>query len=84
MILTSYYYFAGAWLLWGKTAGGAIFDVRVVRASGAPMSVGAASLRWAGVYVSLLTGGIGFALAALPSRLSFPDRLSGTRCVIAA
>jgi uncharacterized RDD family membrane protein YckC len=84
VIITSYYYFAGAWLLWGKTAGGAIFDVRVVSSSGAAMSVGAASLRWVGVYFSLLTGGIGFALAALPSRLSFSDRLSGTRSVIAA
>ena len=84
VIVTSYYYFAGAWLLWGKTAGGAIFDVRVLPSGGGPMSVGAASLRWAGVYVSLLTGGIGFALAALPSRLSFSDRLSGTRCVSAA
>jgi hypothetical protein len=27
-IVLSYYYFVGAWLLWGKTIGGAIFDVR--------------------------------------------------------
>jgi len=42
-----------------------------------------ASLRWFGVYISLLTGGIGFLLAALPSRLSLADRLSRTRCVSA-
>src|SRR5688572_1719798 len=30
VVMMSYYYFAGAWLLWGKTAGGAIFDVRVI------------------------------------------------------
>src|SRR5438067_13911413 len=30
VIMISYYYFVGSWLLWGKTVGGAIFDVRVV------------------------------------------------------
>ena len=82
--MTSYYYFVGAWLLWGKTIGGAIFDVRVIEASHAAMSLRAASLRWAGVYLSLLTAGVGFAMAALPGRLSLPDRLSGTRCVASA
>ena len=83
VVMTSYYYFAGAWLLWGKTVGGAIFDVRVVTGSEKPMSLRTASLRWLGVYFSLLAGGVGFLLAAFPSRLSFPDRLSGTRCVVA-
>ncbi|HUP47379.1 MAG TPA: RDD family protein, partial [Thermoanaerobaculia bacterium] len=73
----------GAWLLWGKTVGGAIFDVRVVSAEGPAMSFSAASARWAGVCLSLLTGVAGFAMAALPDRLSLPDRVSGTRCVTA-
>src|SRR4051812_17988622 len=30
IVIVSYYYFVGSWLLWGKTIGGAIFDVRVV------------------------------------------------------
>ena len=83
VVMTSYYYFVGSWLLWGKTIGGAIFDVRVVPAGDAPMSLHAATLRWAGMFASLLTAGIGFALAALPARLSLPDRMSGTRCVAA-
>ena len=83
IVMMSYYYFVGAWLLWGKTVGGAIFDVRVVAGMRSPMSLKAATLRWVGIYFSLLTGGIGFALAALPSRLSFADRLSETRCVVA-
>lgn len=83
VVMTSYYYFVGSWLLWGKTIGGAIFDVRVVPAGDAPMSLHAATLRWAGMFVSLLTAGIGFAFAALPARLSLPDRMSGTRCVAA-
>ncbi len=79
VVVLSYYYFVVTWMLWGKTIGGAIFDVRVV-AEGA-MSLRNASLRWVAVYLSLATGGLGFLLAALPSRRSLPDRLSDTRCV---
>ncbi|MFP5247076.1 MAG: hypothetical protein ACLGH0_10320, partial [Thermoanaerobaculia bacterium] len=61
--------------------GGAIFDVRVVPEADGAMSLRSASLRWAAVYLSLLTCGIGFAIAALPARRSLPDRMSETRCV---
>ena len=80
VVVMSYYYLVGSWLLWGKTIGGTIFDVRVVANEGA-MSVRAATLRWTALYLSLATGGIGLLLAALPSRLSLPDRMSGTRCI---
>ena len=60
--------------------GGTIFDVRVVANAGA-MSLRAATLRWLALYLSLATAGLGLMLAALPSRLSLPDRMSGTRCV---
>jgi len=83
VIVLSYYYFVGTWLLWGKTVGGAIFDVKVVPADASAMALRNASLRWAGVCLSLATGGIGFALAALPSRRSLPDRLSSTDCITA-
>lgn len=82
VIVVSYYYFAGTWLLWGKTIGGAIFDVRVVPEEREAMSFKSATLRWAATYLSLLLGGLGFLLAALPSRRSLPDRLSQTRCVV--
>jgi len=78
VILVSYYYFVGSWMLWGKTIGGAIFDVRVVSDAMTPK---AATMRWAGMIVSMLTGGIGFLFAALPSRLSLADRVSSTRCI---
>lgn len=81
IVLVSYYYFVGSWLLWGKTIGGVIFDVKVVGAAGHSMALKSATQRWAGVYLSLLTAGVGFAMAALPGRLSLPDRLSGTRCI---
>lgn len=83
ILVVSYYYFVGSWLLWGKTIGGAIFDVRVVAAGGDAMAFKNASLRWLGVCLSLLTGGIGFALAAFPSRRSLADRLSNTCCITA-
>lgn len=82
LVMTSYYYFVGAWLLWGKTVGGAIFDVKVA-APDSSMSLKAASLRFCGLYASLLTCGIGFLLALLPGRRSLADRLSRTRCIAA-
>ena len=80
VVVLSYYYFVGAWLLWGKTVGGAIFEVRVVAEEGA-MGLRDASMRWAAVYLSFALGGLGFLLALLPSRRSLPDRLSHTRCI---
>lgn len=65
----SYYYFVGSWILWGKTVGGAIFDVRVASNQPGAISVRAASLRWAGLCLSLLTAGLAF-LFRLPDRLS--------------
>ena len=80
VVVVSYYYYAGSWLLWGKTIGGTIFDVRVVPAHAPAMSLRSATLRWLGLYLSLATAGIGFLLAALPSRRSLADRMSRTRC----
>ena len=73
VVVMSYYYFAGSWMLWGKTIGGTIFDVRVVANEGA-MSLRAATVRWAALYLSLATAGLGLVFL-------LPDRLSGTRCV---
>jgi len=80
VVMVSYYYFTGSWLLWGKTIGGAIFDVRVTSDA---MSLRSATMRWLGLYLSLATAGIGFLFALLPSRRSLADRLSETRCVAA-
>lgn len=78
VVIVSYYYFVGTWLLWGKTIGGAIFDVRV---AAEPMTLGRASVRWAAMFLSFATAGIGFLLALLPSRRSLADRLSATHCL---
>jgi uncharacterized RDD family membrane protein YckC len=42
VLMVSYYYFVGAWMLWGRTIGGAVFDVRVPT-----MTLADASKRWA-------------------------------------
>lgn len=79
VVLVSYHYFVGTWLLWGKTIGGAIFDVRVVPAGSErdAMAVRSATQRWLALYLSLLTAGLGFLIG-------LPDRMSGTRSVAAA
>jgi uncharacterized RDD family membrane protein YckC len=74
ILVFSYYYFAGGWLLWGKTVGAAIFDIRVVAGDEQAMSLKAATLRWAGTLLSIVTGGLGFLF-------SLPNRMSSTRCV---
>lgn len=84
MVIVSYYYFAGMWWLWGKTIGGAIFDVKVISTEARAMTLRSASIRWIALYLSLLTGGIGFLLALTSSRRSLADRLSRTCSVSAA
>jgi len=81
VVVVSYYYFVGTWMLWGKTIGGTIFDVRVVPTRPPAIALKSATLRWLGLYLSLATGGLGFMLAALPARRSLADRISRTRCV---
>jgi uncharacterized RDD family membrane protein YckC len=71
----SFYYFVGSWMLWGKTIGGAIFDVKVVADEGA-MSVPTASMRWIAFVASLLVAG-------LPLLFRVPDRVAGTRTISA-
>jgi uncharacterized RDD family membrane protein YckC len=44
LLMLSFYYFVGAWMLWGKTVGGAIFDVRVEA-----RTLRQATLRWASI-----------------------------------
>ena len=54
VLLVSYYYFVGTWMLWGKTIGGTIFDVRVAEA----MSLRTASMRWLVLCASLAGAGV--------------------------
>jgi len=74
IVIFSYYYFVGSWMLWGKTVGGTIFDVRVAGVDGESLPLWSATVRWAAVWISLLTCGIGFLVA-------LPDRMSNTQSV---
>jgi len=60
VLMLSYYYFVGAWMLWGKTIGGAIFDVRVDA-----RTLRAASGRWALTVAAVAVTAAIIALAAL-------------------
>lgn len=82
LVIVSYHYYVGSWLLWGKTVGGAIFDVKVVDAEGLPISFPNATRRWGSALFSLLLAGLGFMLAGLPHRRSLPDILSDSQCVV--
>jgi uncharacterized RDD family membrane protein YckC len=73
VVVISFYYFVGSWMLWGKTIGGAIFDVKLVADEGA-LSVPVASLRWIVFVGSLLVAG-------LPLLFRVPDRVAGTRTI---
>jgi uncharacterized RDD family membrane protein YckC len=81
LLLLSYYYFAVSWLIWGKTIGGAIFDVRVTSNAGTPLDAKSATARWLATLLSFLTAGIGFVPALLPQGRSLADRLSATHSV---
>ncbi|PYQ28999.1 MAG: hypothetical protein DMF56_11995 [Acidobacteria bacterium] len=48
VLMLSFYYFAGAWTLWGKTVGGAIFDVRVEK-----RTLRNAAMRWVWMVVGI-------------------------------
>lgn len=79
LLLMSYYYFAGSWVVWGKTVGGSIFDMRIAAATGQPVDVRAASIRWCAMLLSVLTGGLGFAIAVFPGGRSLADLMSKSR-----
>lgn len=81
LILVSLYYFPLGWMVWGKTIGGAIMDVRVVSRGLGDVNLRQAARRWAGMILSILTLGAGFAPALIGERRTLADRISETRVV---
>jgi uncharacterized RDD family membrane protein YckC len=79
LLLMCYYYFVGTWVVWGKSVGGSIFDMRVAAADGLPIDVRSASVRWSAMLLSFLTCGLGFAIAMLPGGRSLADLMSKSR-----
>ena len=46
VFVVSYYYFVGTWMLWGRTIGGVIFDVRVIPEETHAIALRDATMRW--------------------------------------
>jgi uncharacterized RDD family membrane protein YckC len=81
LLLVSYYYFVGCWVLWGKTIGGAIFDVRIVSAGRARVAFQDATNRWFWTLFSIGSAGVGFLPGLFPGTRTLSDRLSSTRAI---
>lgn len=79
LLLISLHYCVLSWMIWGRTVGASIFDLRVVADDGGPVDGKSALRRWAGSLLCILTGGIGFLPALTSSRRSLADRLSSTQ-----
>jgi uncharacterized RDD family membrane protein YckC len=81
LVIVSLYYLSLGWMVWGKTIGGAIMDIRVVSLSLGDVDLRRAARRWAGTMLSILTFGLGFVPALFGERKSLADLMSGTRVV---
>jgi uncharacterized RDD family membrane protein YckC len=58
VVLVSFYYFTGCWLVWRKTIGGAIFDVRVISDEGDAIRFSDAAKRWAILCLPVVTAAV--------------------------
>ncbi|HUO84362.1 MAG TPA: RDD family protein [Thermoanaerobaculia bacterium] len=83
LLLLSYYYFVLSWLIWGRTIGSAILELRIVEEGRRPIHFARASRRWLATVASVLLAGFGFLPALFPGHRSLPDRFSGTVPVLA-
>lgn len=71
-------YFTSGWMVWGRTLGGAVANVRVVTDDHLGVTFRRSFLRWTGLVLSLVTAGFGFVPALFPGHRSLADRLSHT------
>lgn len=81
LLLLSWYYVAGSWIVWGRTVGGTIFDTRVVALDGSSPSVAAATRRWLWTGISLALLGLPFLVGLFGEKRTVAERMSGTRTV---
>ncbi|MBW3566175.1 MAG: RDD family protein [Acidobacteria bacterium] len=71
-------YFTCGWMVWGRTLGGAVANVRVVTDDHLGVTFRRSFLRWTGLVISLATAGLGFVPALFPGHRSLADRISHT------
>ena len=81
LLLLSFVYFAGCWLIWGRTIGATIFEHSIVSEDGSPVDVRGAARRWLGTLLSLASAGLGFIPALFGEHRSLADRMSGSVAV---
>ena len=76
-------YFAGQWTYFGATLGQRVFKLRVVdAATGQPIGLGKALLRWVGLFVSFLVCFVGVIWVAFDARKQgWMDKSAGTLVV---
>jgi uncharacterized RDD family membrane protein YckC len=76
-------FFAWFWHRGGQTIGMRAWRLRLVSQEGAPVTLGRAALRFFAALLSWIPLGLGFLWALVdPERLTWHDRLSGTRLVL--
>ncbi len=81
LLLLSWYYAVGSWIIWGRTVGGTIFDTRIVALDGSSPSVAAATRRWLWSGISLALLGLPFLIGLFGERRTLAERVSGTKTV---
>ena len=80
MVLVAYLFFVGFWSGYGRTLGLQSWRLRIETADGRKPSPGQASIRFFAAILSWLPAGLGFWWQLRdPERLTWHDRLSGTR-----
>lgn len=80
LVLAAFPYFAWCWVRGGRTLGMRAWKLRLRRSDGGLPGLRHAALRYAAALVSLAALGLGFLWMLVdPQRLSWHDRLSGTR-----
>lgn len=82
LIVVVFSYFPLSYYGWGRTLGHAVCGLHVVSEQGSSLRLGQGLFRTVGGVLSLLSGGLGFALALRSDHLrGWNDRLAGTRVV---
>ena len=80
MMLVAYLFFVGFWSVYGRTLGLQSWRLRIETGDGRKPSVRQASIRFFAAILSWLPAGLGFWWQLRdPERLTWHDRLSGTR-----
>jgi uncharacterized RDD family membrane protein YckC len=80
LFLITYGFFAWFWMHGGQTLGMRAWRIRLVNASGRPVSHRQTAVRFAGAWLSALVLGCGYLWMLVDrDRRSWHDRLSGTR-----